>query len=291
MRVARASDPSGGRKESVAQQRLRRKTSPVGALAADQLSLDDRERQPTGSQRRSAMLPGAPPPRTITPYQAEAWVGVVVDASAGELAGAAADVDSEAGLRRRFGPAHRTTLYSSAHEWPSSVTVQCSSGMPPAVREEQLVQRDQLVAAPMDVRAAGGLAQRVGLEDRDGGLHVAGGKRALVVAEEVGRVEVRVWLQQRWAVGVSACQRPIAPVEAELDDARAFSSRSAATATGSSTRPWSPSSASTVSSIPRRGVMIRSTGLPTALRAVSQALVSATNRSKARRPFTRPRIG
>jgi hypothetical protein len=64
---------------------------------------------------------------------------------------------------------------------------------------------------------------------------------------------------------------------------RPSSARSAATATGTSTRPVSPSSVITVSSIPRRPVMILSTGLKKALRSVSQALISGTNRSNARR--------
>jgi hypothetical protein len=72
---------------------------------------------------------------------------------------------------------------------------------------------------------------------------------------------------------------------------RASASRSAAMAIGSSMRSRSPSSVTTVSSIPRRGVMMRSRRPTTPLRAVSQALVSVTKRSKARRPFTRPRIG
>ena len=39
-----------------AQQRLRRDARPVGALTADQLSLDDGDAQPAGSQRRRAVL-------------------------------------------------------------------------------------------------------------------------------------------------------------------------------------------------------------------------------------------
>ena len=43
-----------------AQQRLRRDASPVGALAADQFSLDDGDAQPVRGQRRSAVLTGRP---------------------------------------------------------------------------------------------------------------------------------------------------------------------------------------------------------------------------------------
>ena len=43
-----------------AQQRLRRDARPVGALAADQLSLDDGDAQPARGQRRSAVLAGRP---------------------------------------------------------------------------------------------------------------------------------------------------------------------------------------------------------------------------------------
>ena len=43
-----------------AQQRLGRNTRPVRALAADQLSLNDGDAQPTRSQRRSAVLAGRP---------------------------------------------------------------------------------------------------------------------------------------------------------------------------------------------------------------------------------------
>ena len=43
-----------------AQQRLRRNARPVGALAADQLSLDDGDPQPARGQRRRAVLAGRP---------------------------------------------------------------------------------------------------------------------------------------------------------------------------------------------------------------------------------------
>jgi hypothetical protein len=43
---------------------------------------------------------------------------------------------------------------------------------------------------------------------------------ALVLADDVGLMDVGVGLQQRRAVGVSACQRPRAVVDAQLDDAR-----------------------------------------------------------------------
>ena len=43
-----------------AQQRLRRNASPVGALAADQLPLDDGDAQPARGQRRGAVLAGRP---------------------------------------------------------------------------------------------------------------------------------------------------------------------------------------------------------------------------------------
>ena len=43
-----------------AQQRLRRNASPVGALAADQRSLNDGDAQPARGQRRSAVLAGRP---------------------------------------------------------------------------------------------------------------------------------------------------------------------------------------------------------------------------------------
>jgi hypothetical protein len=48
----------------------------------------------------------------------------------------------------------------------------------------------------MDVRRAGGLADvRVGLEGADGRSDVAGRKRALVLADDVGRPEVAIGLQ------------------------------------------------------------------------------------------------
>src|SRR5215471_14199197 len=43
-----------------AQQRLRRNTSPIRALAADQLPLNDGDAQPAGGQRRGAVLAGCP---------------------------------------------------------------------------------------------------------------------------------------------------------------------------------------------------------------------------------------
>ena len=46
-----------------------------------------------------------------------------------------------------------------------------------------------------------------------------GRKCALVLADDVGLLEIGVWLQQRRAVGVSACQWPRAVVDAQFDDA------------------------------------------------------------------------
>ena len=49
-----------------AQQRLRGDARPVGALAAEQLALDDRHAQAALGQAVGAVLAGGPPPRTIT---------------------------------------------------------------------------------------------------------------------------------------------------------------------------------------------------------------------------------
>jgi hypothetical protein len=101
----------------------------------------------------------------------------------------------------------------------------------------------------MDVRPARGLAYvRVGLKGRNDGFDVAGRKRALVLADDIELLEVGVWLQHGRAVGVPACQRPGAVVDAQLDDARVLVAVSRI-AIGSSTRHWSPSSVSTVCSI------------------------------------------
>ena len=62
---------------------------------------------------------------------AERRVRVVVDAGRGELAALTPNVDCHPGLRRSSVLPHRTTLYSSAQVRPSSITEQCSSGMPP----------------------------------------------------------------------------------------------------------------------------------------------------------------
>ena len=62
---------------------------------------------------------------------AERRVGVVVDAGRSELAALTPNVDGDPGLRRQLRLAPRTTLYSSAHARPSSITAQCSSAIPP----------------------------------------------------------------------------------------------------------------------------------------------------------------
>ena len=49
-----------------AQQRLRRHAAPVRALAADQLALDDRERQPAALKPAAIASPATPPPRQTT---------------------------------------------------------------------------------------------------------------------------------------------------------------------------------------------------------------------------------
>ena len=80
----------------------------------------------------------------------------------------------------------RTTLYSSAHERPSSITAQCSSGMPPPFENSQLVERAQTVAASVHVPAARGLAGvAVRFECRHDRVDVARRERALVVAHDV----------------------------------------------------------------------------------------------------------
>src|SRR5439155_3840795 len=95
------------------------------------------------------------------------------------------------------------------------------------VREEQLVERAQLVRAAVDVAIAGRLAHvTVRLEGCDGRFDVAGREGTLVVADDVGLVEVGVGLEHRRAARMVAGQRPGAEVDAELD-VRASSSWSA----------------------------------------------------------------
>jgi hypothetical protein len=76
--------------------------------------------------------------------------------------------------------------------------------MPPPLARNRSQERDQLVPAAMDVRPAGGLADvRVGLKGGHGGFDVARRERALILADDVGLVEVGVGLQQRQEVGRS----------------------------------------------------------------------------------------
>src|SRR5450755_1829344 len=150
-------------------------------------------------------------------------VGVVVDAGDGELSRATANVHGDAGLGRQVGPAPTDDVVLQR---AGAAVVGDRAVLEPdaaTVREEQLVERAQLVLAAMDVRPAGRLADvRVGLERRRGGLRVTGRERTLVFADdvEVGLVDVGVWLQQRRADGVASGQWPGAEVDAQLDDAR-----------------------------------------------------------------------
>jgi hypothetical protein len=88
------------------------------------------------------------------------------------------------------------------------------------VGEEPLVHGAQLVGAPVDVGVARGLAQRaVRLERGEDRVGVAGRERPVVLADDAGRAEAGVGLEQWRAVRVAAVQRPRAEVEAQLDDA------------------------------------------------------------------------
>jgi hypothetical protein len=70
------------------------------------------------------------------------------------------------------------------------------------------------------VGVAGRLAHvAVRLERGEDRFDVARREGALILADDVGLVEVGVWLEQRWAVRVAAGQRPGAEVQAQLDDA------------------------------------------------------------------------
>jgi hypothetical protein len=108
------------------------------------------------------------------PLGAQRWVGVVVHAGARELAGVATDVDGEAGLGRQIGTTpseHVVFKCSRAAVIGDGAVLQRDAA---AVREKQLVERDQVVAAAVDVRAAGGLADvGVGLKGRNCGFNVA----------------------------------------------------------------------------------------------------------------------
>jgi hypothetical protein len=112
-------------------------------------------------------------------------------------------------------------LYSSAQARPSSVTAQCSSAMPPPLEKTSPYSACSLVGAPVEVGVAGRLAHVVVRLDRGGDrFDVAGRKGALILADDVGLVEVEVRLEQRRAVRVAAGQRPGTEVQAQLDDAR-----------------------------------------------------------------------
>ena len=64
---------------------------------------------------------------------------------------------------------------------------------PTAVREESLIQREQLVMATMHVGTAGRLADvRVGLKGRHGGFGIARRESALVIADDVGLAQLGV---------------------------------------------------------------------------------------------------
>lgn len=53
----------------------------------------------------------------------------------GEPAAVATDIHGEARFGGKERPAHVTTLYPSAQARPSSVTLQCCSGMPPPLEK------------------------------------------------------------------------------------------------------------------------------------------------------------
>ena len=132
----------------------------------------------------------------------------------------AADVHGNARLRRQLRPApgdHVVLQRAGAAVVGDRAVLQRDAA---AVGEEPLVQRTQLVGAAVDVGVARRLAQRaVRLERGEDGVDVAGGERALVVADHVGQGEVVDRLEQRRAVRVAAGQRPGGEVQPQLDDA------------------------------------------------------------------------
>src|SRR5215216_181613 len=147
-------------------------------------------------------------------------VGVVVDARGGELAAVATDVDGEAGFGRQLRPApgdHVVLQRAGAAVVGDGAVLKRDAA---AIGEERLVERAQLVGAPVDVAIAGGLAHvPVGLERGEDRLEVAGRERALILADDVRLGEVEGRLKQRRTVRVAAGQRPGAEVQAQLEDA------------------------------------------------------------------------
>src|SRR5215207_6262309 len=147
-------------------------------------------------------------------------VGVVVDARGGEPAAVATDVDSEAGFGRQIRPApgdHVVLQRAGAAVVGDGAVLKRDAA---AIGEEQLVERAQLIGAPVDVAVAGGLAYvPVRLERGENRFDVAGRQGALILADDVGLVQVEGRLEERRAVRVAAGQRPGAEVQAQLDDA------------------------------------------------------------------------
>ena len=102
----------------------------------------------------------------------------------------------------RYVAPHRTMLYSSAHARPSSISLQCSSGMPPPLENHRSY------SAPPAVR----------FERGDDRVDVAARERTQVLGHDVRPAQLGVGLQQGRAVHVAAGQRHAAVVDPQLVD-------------------------------------------------------------------------
>ena len=106
---------------------------------------------------------------------------------------------------RRCTPARTTARHRSPHSAPAG----CA-----AVREQQLVKRAQAVATSVDVPGARRLAGvAVRFECRHDRVDIARRERTLIVAYDIWLAQLRIGLQQRWAVGVPTGERPATEVD------------------------------------------------------------------------------
>jgi len=126
-------------------------------------------------------------------------VDVVVDADGGEPAAVAADMHRDAGSGRRLPPAQSNDVVlqraGAAVVGHGAELEGCAA----AVGEEPFVERAKPVRAPVARCIAGRLADvPIRLECCHHRVDIAGRERPVVLADDVGRLEVRIRLQQRW---------------------------------------------------------------------------------------------
>ncbi len=198
----------------------------------------------------------------------ERRVDVVVDPRRGELPARTPDVDGDAGLRRQLGraPAHDVVLQRARApvvDRPRSARAGCR-------RRSRTAARRTRAARP----ARGGRSRRRPARGRSRRARTPQGRRRRRLPQgragspdDVCAAQLRVGLEQRRADRVAAGQRPAARSTRRSSSSRASGRWSATIATGSSTRPASPSRWRTTSSKPRARRTTRATSSTVTLRS------------------------